>query len=79
MQKFTLIINSQHLLTHLRVIRWDPTKGMVTNKGEGGGYKTGRGGGTCSFTPTKRGGGKSFSHSEVGGGGHKKFWVVFMW
>ena len=40
-------------------------KGVVTNYGEGGGYKTG-GGGTGSFTPTKRGGGKSFSHSEGG-------------
>ena len=30
------------------------------------------GGGMCSFTPMKRGGGKRFSHAE-GGGGHK-FW-----
>ena len=33
--------------------------------GRGGGYKTG-GGGTWSFTPTKRGGGNSFSHAEGG-------------
>ena len=30
----------------------------------------GGGGGTRSFTPTKRGGRKSFSHAE-GGGAHK--------
>ena len=34
--------------------------------GRGGGYKTG-GGGTLSFTPSKRGGGgKSFIHAEGG-------------
>ena len=57
-------------------------KGLVTNYGEGGlqngrggGYKMG-GGGMLSFTPTKRRGGKSFSHAE--GGGTKSFGVVFM-
>ena len=34
----------------------------------GGGLQNGRGGGTLIFTPTKRGGGKSFSHAESGGG-----------
>ena len=34
------------------------TKGLVTNYGEGGGLQNGRGGGTLSFTPTKRGGGR---------------------
>ena len=43
---------------------------LITGRG---GYKTG-GGGAC-FTPTKRGGGKSFSHAE--GGGHDKFWGSF--
>ena len=34
--------------------------------GRGGGLQNGRGGGMCSFTPTKRGGAKSFSHAEGG-------------
>ena len=45
-------------------------KGRVTNYGEGGGAASKwEGGGTRSFTPTKRGGVKSFSHAERGGGG----------
>ena len=55
-------------------------KGLVTNYGEGGGYKTRRwgGGGILSFTPMKRGGGgKSFNHAEGGGGGHTQFWGSF--
>ena len=41
----------------------------------GWGYKTGGwgGGGTCSFTATKTGGRKSFSHAEGGGGGTNFF------
>ena len=39
-------------------------KGLVTNYGEGGATK--QEGGTWSFTPTKREGGKSFSHAEGG-------------
>ena len=42
--------------------------------GRGGGLQNRRGGGTSSFTPTKRGDGKSFSHAE---GGYKKFWGSF--
>ena len=38
-------------------------KGLVTNYGEGG-LQNGRGG--ACFTPTKRVGGKSFSHAERG-------------
>ena len=51
-------------------------KGLVTNYGEGGGYKTG-GGGHVKFYPYEKGGGggKSFSHAE--GGGAKSFGVVF--
>ena len=43
-------------------------KGLVTNYGEGGGYKTGEGGGgQVKFYPyEKRGGEKSFSHAEGG-------------
>ena len=38
------------------------------------------GGGHVKLTLTKRGGGrKCFSHTERGGGCHKKFEVVFMW
>ena len=48
---------------------------LITGSG-GGGYKMG-GGGTWSFTPTKRGGGKRFSLAE-GGGGHNKFWGSFL-
>ena len=40
-------------------------KGLVTNYGEGGGLQNRRGG-MRSFTTTKRGGGKSFSHAEGG-------------
>ena len=42
-------------------------KGLVTNDGEGGGYKTG-GGGHVKFYPYEKGGGveKSFSHAEGG-------------
>ena len=32
--------------------------------GGGGATKWERGGGMCSFSPTKRGGGKCFSHAE---------------
>ena len=42
-------------------------KGLVTNYGEGGGYKTG--GGHVKFYPYKKkggGGGNSFSHAEGG-------------
>ena len=45
-------------------------KGVVTNYGEGGGYKTGRGG-HVKFYPYETGGGKSFSHSEGGAGEQK--------
>ena len=44
-------------------------KGLVTNYGEGGGLQNGRGG--ASFTPKKRGGGKSFSHTKGGRGAQK--------
>ena len=40
-------------------------QGLVTNYGEGGGYKTG--GGACEVLPLrKEGGGKNFSHAEGG-------------
>ena len=39
-----------------------------------GGYKTG--GGACEVLPQVKGGGKSFSHGEGGGGGTKSFEVV---
>ena len=44
----------------------------------GGGLQNGRG--ACEVLPLRKGGGggKSFTHAE-GGGGHKKFGVVFMW
>ena len=50
------------------------SKGLVTNYGEGGGYKTG-GGGHVKFEPYEKGGGKSFSHAE--GGGTKSFGIGF--
>ena len=67
------LTNTQVCLSALFGIQ---VKGLVTNYGEGGGYKTG-GGGTLSFTPSKRGGGKSFIHAE--GGGTKSFGVFFAW
>ena len=51
-------------------------KGLVTNYGEGGATK--REGGHVKFYPYQKGGGKSLSHSE-GGGGTKSFGVVFTW
>ena len=43
----------------------DGTKGLVTNYGEGRGYKTG--GGAREVLPLRKGGGrKSFSHAEGG-------------
>ena len=50
------------------------SKEVVTNYGEGGGYKTERGGG--KFYPYKKGGRKSFSHAEGGGGGTASLEVV---
>ena len=52
-----------------------PTKGLVTNYGEGGGATKREGEGHVKFYPyEKGGGGKSFSQSEGGGvGGHKQF------
>ena len=48
---------------------WSLITGRGATKREGGG-----GGGTWSFTLTKREDGKSFSHAEGGGGGgHNKF------
>ena len=46
--------------------------------GRGGGGATKREGGHVKFYPYKKGGGdgNSFGHAE-GGGGHKKFSVVF--
>ena len=41
-------------------------KGLVTNYGEGGGYKTGGGGARKVLPLQKVGGGKGFSHA-VGG------------
>ena len=41
-------------------------RGLVTNYGVGGGYKTGVGGGHVKFYPSEKGGRKSFSHAEVG-------------
>ena len=46
---------------------------LITGRG-GGELQNGRGGGTLSFTPTKRRDGQSFSHAE---GGHTKFWGSF--
>ena len=40
-------------------------KGLVTNYGEGGGYKTG-GGGVVKLYPYKKRCGKSFNHAEGG-------------
>ena len=42
------------------------SKGVVTNYGEGGGYKTERGG--ASFTPTKKGAEKVLAMLKGGGG-----------
>ena len=45
-------------------------KGLVTNYSEGGGYKTGRGGGHMKF--------KFLAMLKRGqGGGHNKFWGSF--
>ena len=38
---------------------------------------TKRVGGHVKFYPHEKGGGKSFSHAEGGGGGQKKFWGSF--
>ena len=51
------------------------SKGLVTNYGEGG-LQNGRGGGTRSFTPMKRGGGAEKVLAMLKGG-HKKFWGSF--
>ena len=53
-----------------------PSKGLVTNYGEGGATK--REGGAREVLPLRKGGGggKSFSHAE-GGGGTNSFGVVF--
>ena len=45
---------------------------LITRRG---GYKTGGGGGTRSFTPTKRGGAEKVLAMLKGG--HKKFWGRF--
>ena len=58
-------------MAHLSIITL--SKGLVTNYGEGGATK--QEGGHVKFTPTKRGDGKSFGHSERGG--TKSFGVVF--
>ena len=49
---------------------------MVTNYGEGVGYKTGGGQGQVRFCPFEKGagGGKRSSHAE---GGQNKFWGSF--
>ena len=52
------------------------TKGLVTNYGEGGGYKTGGGGHVKIYQYEKGVAQKSFGHAE-GGGGHKSLGVVF--
>ena len=59
-----------NMCTHVGCFSFFKDSSLNTGRG---GYKTG-GGGTCSFTPTKRGGGKSFSHAE---GGHKKLYGSF--
>ena len=46
---------------------------LITGRG---GYKTGGGGAREVLPLQKGGGGKSFSHTE-GGGGHKKCWGSF--
>ena len=55
------------------------SKGVVINYGrEGGGYKTGGGGGHVTSYPYKKGGGRnSFSHPEGWGGGTNSFAVLF--
>ena len=53
-----------HMTKSLYCIRLVATKGLATNNGEGGGgYKTGRGGGTNVLAKLK--------------GGHTKFWGSF--
>ena len=48
---------------------------LIKERGRGGGYKTGGGGGQVKFYPyEKGGGGECFSHAE---GGHKTFWGSF--
>ena len=56
--------------------RWPPVsdKGLVTNYGEGGGYKTG-GGGHVKFYPYEKGGAEKVLAMLKGG--HKKFWGSF--
>ena len=57
--------------------RYSAYNRLVTNYGEGGGYKMGEGGGHVKFYPYKKGGGRtSFSHAE-GGGGTTSFGVYF--
>ena len=50
-------------------------KGLVTNYGEGGGYKTG-GGGAREVLPLRKGGGAEKVLAMLKGG-HKKFWGSF--
>ena len=82
----SLIVNvglsGNHLQVEHHTPLWPfiPSKGLVTNYGEGGwGYKTG-GVGAREVLPLWKGGGgggKSFSHAEGGGGAHNKFWGSF--
>ena len=50
------------------------SKGLVTNYGEGGGYKTG-GGGAREVLPLRKGGTEKVL--AILKGGHKKFWGSF--
>ena len=53
-------------------------KGLVTNYGEAGGYKTG--GGACEVLPLRKGGGAEKVLAMLkGGGGTTSFGVVFTW
>ena len=50
-------------------------KGLVTNYGKGGGYKTG--GGAHEVLPLRKGGAEKVLGMLKGGGGHNKFWGSF--
>ena len=52
-------------------------QGLVINNGEGGGAGLQHRGGSGVLISLRKGGGQSFSHTKVGGRGHKRFWGSF--
>ena len=70
--------NFQYVVVHITIV--SPGKGLVTNYGEGGGYKTV--GGAHEILPLRKGGGGGVAEKFLAmlkEGGTTSFGVVFMW